>query len=283
MFADDSKLFRVINDNNDRRLLQSDLLAVCSWSRTWLMELNVKKCKFMHFATPNTNPILSYYMEEYDLTGNLSKVQLDHSTSERDLGIQITSDLKNREQVNLAAAKANRILGQFKKAFTSRNPSLWKRLYTTYVRPPLEFAIQAWSPHLAADIKVLEQIQRKATRIPHDLKRFGYETRCRKLGLTTLRERRVRGDLIQHFKFEKGFDTIQWYHPPQRGQSRRIRLHRELVKNCNSRFHWFNNRLVGSWNALPDEVTSVTSVSQFKSRLANVGNLLELNPLRLAR
>ena len=168
-----------------------------------------------------------------------------------------------------------------KNAFTSRDPSLWKRLYTTYVRPHLEFAIQAWNPYRTRDIKTLEDIQRRATRIPHDLKRYSYPTRCRKLGLTSLRERRIRGDLIQFFKFEKGLDIISWHNQPERGQ-RRLSLHRELIKNCDSRFHWFGNRVVGFWNALPDYVIEADSVNQFKNRIDLQESLLQLNPHRLA-
>ena len=55
-------------------------------------------------------------MEEYDTFG----------VSERNLEVQITSDLKKRDQVILAAAKANRILGTLKSTFTSRDSNLWK-------------------------------------------------------------------------------------------------------------------------------------------------------------
>ena len=75
-----------------------------------------------------------------DNIGNL------RSFSERDLGIQVSSDLKNREQAEMAAAKANKVFGMLKNSFTSRDPVLWKRLYTTYVRPH-EFSIQAWNSY----------------------------------------------------------------------------------------------------------------------------------------
>ena len=39
-----------------------------------------------------------------------------------------------------------------------------KILYCTYVRPHLEFAIQAWCPYLIKDIKELENIQKRATK-----------------------------------------------------------------------------------------------------------------------
>ena len=63
------------------------------------------------------------------------------SASERDLGIQVMASLKPADQVFKAASKANQVLGSLKKAFVGRSAALWKRLYTTCVRPHLEYAV----------------------------------------------------------------------------------------------------------------------------------------------
>ena len=41
----------------------------------------------------------------------------------------------------------------------------------------------------------------------------GYEYEERILGLTTLEERRIRGDLIQQFKIVNGIEKVKWHHP----------------------------------------------------------------------
>ena len=63
---------------------------------------------------------------------------------ERDLRLLISDNLSVREQVKTAAATANRMLGRLKKAFRSRGFKLWRCLYLTFIRPHLEFFIQAW-------------------------------------------------------------------------------------------------------------------------------------------
>ena len=41
-------------------------------------------------------------------------------------------------------------------------------LYKTYIRPHIEYCIQAWSPYYAKDIDMLERIQHRATKlVPH--------------------------------------------------------------------------------------------------------------------
>ena len=64
----------------------------------------------------------------------------------------MSSDLKNGGQAEHAAKKANSMLGMLKRTFRFRGVDMWRRLYTTYIRPHLEFAASAWSPYLKKDI-----------------------------------------------------------------------------------------------------------------------------------
>ena len=138
---------------------------------------------------------------------------LDVTATERDLGVLVSNDLKVHAQVEAAASVANRVLGRLKKAFRSRDLALWRALYLSYVRPHLEFAIQAWSPHLKRDIGILERVQQRATKVITSLKRKPYKMRLRELDLTTLSERRTRGDLIEQFKILHDLDEVNFYVP----------------------------------------------------------------------
>ena len=68
-------------------------------------------------------------------------LEIAETNCERDLGIKITPDLKWKTQVNYAAAKANRVLGMLSRTFIYFNEKMVKTLYTTFVRPHLEFGI----------------------------------------------------------------------------------------------------------------------------------------------
>ena len=48
-------------------------------------------------------------------------------------------------------------------------------LYKAIVRPHFEYSIQAWSPYLRKDIDMLEQIQRRATKLIRGLRYLRYE------------------------------------------------------------------------------------------------------------
>jgi hypothetical protein len=96
--------------------------------------------------------------------------------------------------------KANRVLGMIKHTFKYLDKNSLKLLFTSLVRPQLEYAAPIWNQHSngISKIKQIENIQRRTTRI-QSLKGLSYEDRLLELGLPTL-ERRNRGDLIEILK-----------------------------------------------------------------------------------
>ena len=73
--------------------------------------------------------------------------------------------------------------------------------------------MQAWKPHLEADIDKVESIQRRATRITTGFGKLEYEERLKRLGLTTLKDRRLIGDLIKMYKVISSRESIVWVKP----------------------------------------------------------------------
>ena len=267
MYADYTKILSPIRPSSaelDYLNFQKDIDTVTNWTNTWLMKLHTGKCKVIHFG--KKNPHREYFIHD-DL--NLRK-RLSNTSHERDLGVIVSSDLKPTLHCNKAAATANRLLGLMKNTFTSRDPLLWKLIYTTYIRPHLEFASSVWNPFLQKDINTLEKVQRRATRIPYNLKNLDYESRCKFLGLTSLHDRRTRGDLIQQFKIIHGFDKLNWHIIPQVSNNRRTdrtKLVRELNPNSRPRYNFFNNRIVGPWNSLPHHIVNARSINSFKAKI----------------
>ena len=101
----------------------------------------------------------------------------------------VTSNLKSASQCVKSASTARRVIGMVRRAFRKLDIPNFRLIYKTYIRPHLEFCIQAWSPHYIKDIEELENVQKAATK----LRKFSYSTRLRMLGITSLKERRVLG------------------------------------------------------------------------------------------
>ena len=151
---------------------------------------------------------------------------------------------------------------------------VWLRLYKMYVRPHLEYAVQAWSPWTQHDIKVLEDVQRRAVRMISGLRAQSYEDKLYELDLMSLEDRRIRGDLIQTWKILHGVDNVSegtWFtrlHSTSVRDTRASSSPYTLVQNlANSelRRNMFSYRVVRSWNSLPLKVQSSVSINAFKN------------------
>lgn len=258
LFADDAKIFRRVKNSDDTKCLQDDLCKLDEWSRKWSLKFNKDKCKVMHFGTKNQG-------HNYTMGGTT----LSTTSSEKDLGIIITSNMKLSTQVAKAASTANSMLGRIKRTFTCLDEETLPALYKALVRPRMEYAIQTWSPYLKKDIKMLEKVQRRATKLVRSISHLTYQDRLKHLKLTTLEKRRQRGDMIQVFKLLKGFDHVNMegnflkLDENQRTRGHNLKLckprHRTWKRN-----QFFSSRVVEEWNRLPEKVINSKSINSFK-------------------
>ena len=258
-FADDTKIARTILDNNDNVELQKDLELLGQWADKWQMKFNADKCKVIRFGggTPSN----------YVMDGKT----LENIEEEKDLGVLIHKTLKLENQCQAATSRANRILGMLKRNITSRKKEVILPLYRTLVRPHLEYSVQFWNPYLVKDIKLLENVQRRATRLISGMKGLPYEERLKQCNLFSLSRRRLRGDMIQVFKILKNIDKIKledlgWELNVRNSRGHNLRLIKRRSR-LDLRKHFFTQRIVNYWNKLPQKIVSLSSVQGFKLAL----------------
>jgi len=100
------------------------------------------------------------------------------------------------------------MLGRIKKSFARFDRKFFRSLYLNFVRALVEFAVPVWFPILKSECDNIERIQHRATKILSSIRHLPYESRLKALDLTTLVERRKRGDLIQIHKIVHNIDKV---------------------------------------------------------------------------
>ena len=271
-FADDTKGVRQIITDEDAQQLQKDLDNLFKWSIDWQMLFNLDKCHILHLG--KSNPCHTYTLNGHSL---------EAVNEEKDLGVIIDSTCTPSKQVGAAALKGNQVLGQLLRAFTYRDHDVFIMLYKQYVRPHLEYCIQAWSPWLKQDAETLENVQRRAVNSVSGL-HGNYEEKLLTLGLPSLVQRRKRGDMIQTFKMIRQIDDIdpsiffKFSTDCHEHATRLATIINEDDMVCPAygltagpsslelRRNFFSQRVVSHWNALPSNVQMAPSVNSFKQR-----------------
>ena len=193
---------------------------------------------------------------------------------ELDLGVCIDTDLDFNEQRKKQVGKANRMVGAMRRSFKFLNNYTFLKLYKSMVRCHVESAVPVWFPYLAKDIKMVECVQKRATKMLPATKGLTYEERLRLLKLPTLVYRRHRGDMIEMYKMINGFydeDAIPPLDMRDELVTRTNRRHSKQLFISRSekdlRSNFFTRRVAPVWNGLTEEIVSAPSVDSFKERL----------------
>ena len=259
IFADDTKIYRVVNNDEDRKILQKDLDKLYEWSQTWQINFNASKCKVMHKGTSNAQL-------EYNMDGKI----LDAIEKEKDLGVIVDNELKFHQHVSATAQKANQVLGIVNRTFETLDEELLPIVYKTQVRPHLEYGNVIWHPRYIADIKKIESVQRRATKLIPAFENLSYKERLKKLKLFSMEYRRKRGDMIQTYKILNNIDRIDPEYFFTEGYQRTRNHGKKLFKpRCSKdvRKSSFSHRVIDDWNSLPSNVINAISLNAFKNRL----------------
>ena len=121
-----------------------------------------------------------------------------------------------------------------------------------------------------SDIKKIESVQRRATKLIPEFKDKTYEQRLKELILFSVEYRRLRGDMIQVYKILNKMDRVEpekfFITCPSNTRGHSKKLFKQRCKK-DVRKYAFSQRVVDNWNSLTEEIVTSESLNIFKARL----------------
>ena len=266
LYADDVTLYVDYTDQAQaKEVIEDDLRKIEEWAKKWYMQFNPTKTEQVHFTRKRSHIPIEIMMEDGAVTIH---------RSHKHLGVILQRDGKWSEHVEEISRKANRRLDILRHHQKILDRSSLAKLYTTYIRPLLEYGCSVWNSCSIAEEEKLESIQRKAIRIVTGAKKGTSHARLYdEVGWPTLKERRTYQNLKLLYKMIHGeappglIDIL-----PENRAARNpynVRASQELdppKASTEAYAKSFIPETCRKWNNLPEEVRTTDSFDIFKDR-----------------
>ena len=265
IYADDTKAYSEIKNEDDRIKLQNSIDALFRWTQDWQLHFNESKCKILHIG--ENNPKYTYYIGE-----GTNRREIDTTVVEKDLGVLVDNNLNFEDHIDYIIKRASSKKAQILRNFTYRSKKVLVPLFKSLVRPILEYVNSVWDSSLRSQINLIEAVQRKYTKHILEVRKLSYEERLKILDLPSLEYRRFRGDLIQVYKIvHKHYDRTSVNSLFRFNNSSRLRGHSfkltKFITKKRQYQHFFTNRIVNKWNSLSQEIVSSETINTFKNNI----------------
>ena len=275
LYADDTTIY-IDTDNLDEstHLMNMDLQAVSEWSRTWLVTFCPNKTEYMLI----THKDRSNAPDPPVFEGELLK-EVEHH---KHLGVTFSNSLNWSEHISSVVKGVSKSLDAMRKLKYSTDRKTLDSVYTTFIRPKLEYGNVIWNNCSQHDRNLLENLQLNAARIVTGAKRGTSHSKIyEECGWETLAERRENSQLVLFHKMvhKKTPLYLSNLTPSSVGQN----VNFVTLRNCNklrgikarttTYQKSFLPNVVNAWNNLVPDVTSIESLESFKNNITKTSKI----------
>ena len=178
-------------------------------------------------------------------------------------------NLNFHSHVQHVVSRASSSLGLLKRTINSRQASIFIKLYKALVRPHLDFGMCHTGPSYQQDVRLIENVQRRATKCIKSLASTSYEDRLKYFKLPNLVYRRLRSDMMLTYKLQNEKSAI--FGSNLSASQQNTRGHSKKIPKSSSRSKtrqtFFSRRVINHWNKMKNSTVSAPSIQSFKNQL----------------
>ena len=269
LFADDTSLYIIVeNPERAANILQNDISKITAWAETWLVTFNPLKTESLLISKKSQKP---HHPNLHMLGENIVEVE-----THKHLGVFLSSDGSWHNHTNYIQNKAwQRINIMRKLKYTLDRKSL-EIIYTSFIRPLLEYADVVWDNCTQHEKQELEKIQHEAARIATGATKL-VSIIClnKETGWDSLETRRKNHKLILFYKMVHSLTPLylsslvpslvsdnSHYNLRNSNNLRTIQTRTVLYSSS------FLPSVIVQWNELPTHVRNSGSLEIFKRNIS---------------
>ena len=268
VFADDTRITKVVKNEEDAEELQADLESLYEWARENNMSFNTLKFEALRFGKNkelknNTN----YLTPEADNMIEVKEVL-------RDLGVMVNDQANFEDHIDKVCSKVTQKADWILRTFNNRKTWFMKLMWKTLLKGHIDYCSQLYQPVQPGKLKRIEELQKSFTKKIPELKNKNYWERLINLKMNSQQRRYERYRIIYTWKVLEGLVPncgIKQVHSSHDRQGRKCEI--PPLRGAHSvktlRDHSFQVHGPKLFNILPPKIRNITKcgADDFKEKL----------------
>jgi hypothetical protein len=246
--------------------MEENLNKLLQWAMKWDVKFNPAKTDCVTF-TRKRNHIPPVVL--------MDATVVKCSNSHKHLGLILQSDGKWGEQIEEVTSKAKRRVDILRSLGRKLDRFSLEKLYTSFVRPILEYGVAIWNNCQEGESTQLEMVQLSAGRVVCGAKRgTSHRELYQELGWEKLKDRRDRQCLVSLHKMvvRQAPETVVRLIPERTRERNMYNVRRQeyiTMPRTSSQAHYrsFLPATIKKWNALSEEHRGIPSAEEFKAAI----------------
>ena len=215
IFADDTRLTKVIKNEKDLEDFQEDLEKLYTWASENNMAFNGSKFEVLRYGYNEDLKCATNYMTpDADDIINVKSVL-------RDLGVIMNDKATWKDHIDKVCSQVNQKAGWVLRTFKCRTTYFMKQMWKSLVQGHIDYCSQLWQPLQSGDLQRIENLQKVYTKRIPQVRELNYWERLKELKMNSQQRRleryriiytwKVLEDLVPNCGMSETKSDRQWY------------------------------------------------------------------------